>query len=137
MKVIVFYIKQIMGLGTAGFFAWLCIGWWKIGWFWASDIHYAWLIALATVTFFLILICTPIQFVLARAKNSASYLAGLLSGPLAVMLHVATNTHFQLNFQNCIIRPMWMHLIFALIGLWFSINYKCWLGRNNSFNPKL
>jgi hypothetical protein len=137
MKIVAFYIKQIIGLGTAGFFAWLCIGWWKMGWFWASDTHYAWLIALAAVAFFLVLICTPIQLALVKVHSDwVAYLAGLLAGPLAVVLHLALNTHFQLTWQNYVERQAWMHLIFGLLGLWFSVNYRRRLGPNNSFKPK-
>jgi len=37
MKTLVFLLKQILLLGSVGFVAWLCIGWWRLGWFWAKD----------------------------------------------------------------------------------------------------
>lgn len=136
MKVLAFYIRQIIGLGTAGFLAWLCIGWWKIGWFWASDTHFAWLFSLALVAFFLILVCTPIQLALAKVRSDwVAYLAGLLAGPIAVMLYLALHTNFQPTWQNYFARQAWMHLIFCLLGLWFSVNYRRRLVSNNSFKP--
>ncbi|MBD9437634.1 hypothetical protein IB223_16175 [Pseudoxanthomonas sp. PXM03] len=137
MKIIAFYIKQIILLGTTGFLAWLCVGWWHIGWFWANDAHYAWLIALALVALFLLLICTPIQVSISKVRNdSVAYLGGLLAGPTAILLYLALNTRFELNGQNYVTHQAWMHVIFGLLGLWFSFNYRRRFGPNNSFKPK-
>ncbi|MEJ2791486.1 MULTISPECIES: hypothetical protein [unclassified Pseudoxanthomonas] len=136
MKIIAFYIKQIILLGTAGFLAWLCIGWWHIGWFWASDDHYAWAIALTLTAFFLLLVCAPIQAVLSKLRSDwIAYLSGLLSGPLAVFLYLALKTQFEVTWHNYVTRQAWMHLIFGLLGLWFARNYRRRFGPNNSFKP--
>ena len=136
MKIIAFYIKQTMVLGTVGFLVWLCISWWHIGWFWASDTHYAWLFALAVTALFLLLVCTPIQALLSKLRSDPiAHLSGFLTGPLVVFLYLSLNTHFELTWSNYVTRQAWMHFIFGLLGLWFSVNYRRRFGPNNSFKP--
>lgn len=135
MKTATFYIKQIIFLGTAGFLAWLCIGWWHLGWFWGSDTHFAWFFALALTAFFLVAVCTPIQAALSLRSDWISYLGGILAGPLAVILYLALNTQFDATWHNYVVRQAWMHFIFGLLGLWYSVNYRRRFGPNNSFKP--
>jgi hypothetical protein len=137
MKIVAFYAKQIFGLGTLGFVLWLCIGWWKLGWFWAADTHWAWLIALALVGLFLVLVCTPIQLAVKSVKKDGlAYALGAISGPTAVLLHLALNTRFQLTINDYVVRHAYMHVLFAFLGLLFAINYRRRFGPNNSFKPR-
>ena len=125
-----------MGLGTLGLFLWLCIGWWHLGWFWATDTHWAWLIALGLVGFFLVLICTPIQFAARKIRSDAvAYALGIISGPIAVIAYLVLHTRFEPTFSNYIVRQISMHALFAILGLLFAISYRRRFGPNNSFKP--
>ena len=136
MRIVAFYFKQIVLLGTAGFLSWLCTGWWHMGWFWANETHHAWLIALALTCFFLVLVCTPIQSAMSRLRSDwLAHLGGLLAVPLAVFVYLAFNTRFAFTWHDHVVHQVWMHLIFGLLGLFFSIAYRRRFGPNHSFNP--
>lgn len=133
MKIVAFYTKQIFGLGTLGFFLWLCVGWWKLGWFWAIDTHLAWIIALALVGFFLIAVCTPIQLAIRKSRNDAlAYVLGAISGPVGVIAYLALNTRFEPNLSDYIVRQAVIHVLFAFLGLLFSVGYRRRFGPDNS-----
>jgi len=135
MKALIFLLKQTLLLGTVGFVAWLCIGWWRLGWFWAKDTPQAWLLALGIVGVFLTLVAIPIQFLLRSVSSNWALAAGALSGPLAVVLHLFVNTRFPVTFDNYVVRQAIMHIIFASLGAWFSFNYRRMFRPNNSFEP--
>jgi len=135
MKALIFLLKQTLLLGTVGFVALICIGWWRLGWFWAKDTPQAWLIALGIVGVFLALVAIPIQFLLRSVSSIWALAAGALSGPLAVVLHLFVNTRFPVTFDNYVVRQAIMHIIFASLGAWFSFNYRRMFRPNNSFKP--
>ena len=135
-RVVIFYLKQTVMLGTVGFVLWLLYGWWRMGWFWASDTHVVWFFALLLVAAFLLLVCTPVQWLGARLrKHNYAYLLGMLSGPLAVLAFLGTFTHYPVDFTNYISRQWPMHFIFGVLGLWFSFNYQKHIGHNKPLEP--
>jgi|SRR5882724_3039391 len=137
MKTLIFLLKQILLLGTVGFVAWMSIGWWHRGWFWAKDTPQAWLLALGIVGVFLTLVAIPIQFLLRSVSSRWALAAGALSGPLAIVLHLFLNTRFPVTFDNYVVRMAFMHIIFASLGTWFSFNYRRTFRPYNSLKPPL
>ncbi|MFC5579482.1 hypothetical protein ACFPOA_15850 [Lysobacter niabensis] len=137
MKAVLFYLKQILLLGTAGFAVFVLVAWWHIGPFLASDTPQAWLFALALVATFLVTVATPVQLACRffRAPRAA-LVAGFLSGPLAVVIAFLLFTRYPLTFNSYVSRALFPHVLFSLIGLCFAFNFQRWLGPNNSFKPK-
>jgi hypothetical protein len=135
MKALIFLLKQTLLLGTVGFVAWMCVGWWHRGWFWARDTPQAWLLALGIVGVFLTLVATSTQFLLRSVSSSWALAAGALSGPLAVVLHLFVNTRVPVTLDNYVVRLAFMHIIFASLGAWFSFNYRRMFRPNNSSRP--
>jgi hypothetical protein len=137
MKIIAFYLKQILLLGTTGFAAFVAVAWWHIGVFWASDTPQAWLLALFLVTLFLVLIATPLVL-LSRLTHSKAlpYIAGFASGPIGVWTALLTYSHYPIGLEWYVSRVLFFHVVFASIGLLFAFSFQRWAGPNNSFKPK-
>jgi len=136
LKIVAFYLKQIIGLGTLGFLVWLCVGWWRFGLIWSTDMFSVWFIALALAGYFVVLICTPIQLAVRRIKTDwLAYVLGILSGPIGVCTYLLINRRLEPSVDSYINRYLLMHSVFALLGLLFSIFYRRRFGPNNSFKP--
>ena len=64
MKLPLFYLQQIVLLGSVAFLAWVAVLSLRFGHFvWAADAPQAWLFALFLVACFLLLIATPLQLI--------------------------------------------------------------------------
>ena len=133
MKIIAFYLKQIILLGTAGFAAFLFFAWWQVGVFLASDTPQAWLLALVLVAVFIILVATPLQL-LCRLSSAKllPYLIGAASGPIGVLLALLFFSRYPVGFEWYVSRVLFFHIVFSLIGLLFSVAFQRWVGPNNS-----
>jgi hypothetical protein len=138
MQAVLFYLKQTLLLGTGGFAMFVIASWWRTGPFWASDTPQAWLFALALVATFFVTVATPIQLVCRffRAPRAAALVAGVLSGPLAIVITLLLFTRYPLTFDSYFSRALFLHILLAFIGLFFAFNFQRWLGPNNSFKPK-
>ena len=136
MKIIAFYVKQIILLGTVGFAAFLLLAWWQFGAFWASDTPQAWLLALALVAVFIVLVATPLQL-LCRLSSARllPYLIGAASGPIGVLFALLFFSRYQIGFEWYVSRVLFFHIAFSFIGLLFSVAFQRWAGPNNSFKP--
>src|ERR1700757_5095069 len=84
----VFYLKQVVLFGSAGFVAFVAASWWPRGPFWSSDIWQVWLTALLVVGMYLLIVGAPIQLALRRFHmQRLALLLGLISGPSAVLIY--------------------------------------------------
>jgi len=132
MKIIVFYLKQFVLLGTAGFTAFLAVAWWHVGVFWASDTPQVWIFAVLLVALFIVLVATPFQlFCRLYSAKSLPYAAGIFSGPIGVVIALMVFSHYPVNFEWYVNRVLFYHIAFVSIGLLFSIAFQRWAGPDN------
>jgi len=83
------------------------------------------MLALFLVASFVLSVCAPVQWLAIKLKKGkCAYLFGLISGPISVFMFLAVFTHYHVNFHNYVFRQWLMHVIFGVLGLWFSINYQ-------------
>lgn len=61
-----FYLKQVVLLGSAGFAAFIIASWWPRGPFWSSDLWRVWLVALFLVASYLLASGAPLQLACRR-----------------------------------------------------------------------
>ncbi|MCH6485466.1 hypothetical protein MMG85_18095 [Pseudoxanthomonas sp. LH2527] len=136
MKIVVFDLEQIVLLGTAGFATFLFVAWWQVGVFWASDTPQTWLLALALVAAFIIVVATPLQL-LCRFSSARllPYFIGVASGPIGVLFALLLFSRYPVGFEWYVSRVLFFHIVFSLIGLLFSVAFQRWAGPNNSFKP--
>jgi hypothetical protein len=130
-KILSFYFKQVLLLGTIGYGMFIAPEWWTFGPFLAADELQTWLFALALVATFLVAFATPLQLACRALRlEKPALFVGFVSGPLAVVFVLFFFTHYSFTVRDYISRAMVLHIIFAVVGLCFAFNFQRWLGHN-------
>lgn len=125
MRLITFYIKHVVLLGTPAFAAWVAALWIRLGFFWSSDIWLVWLFALCLVALFVVIVATPLQLLSRMTKSKAlPYVVGFLSGPVGVWIGLATQSRYPIGFEWYVDRTKFFHAVFAMIGLIFAFSFQ-------------
>jgi hypothetical protein len=112
MALFAFYLRQIVLLGTLAFGVFLVAEWWQFGFYWAADTFEAWLIALATVAAFLLLVAAPLQMLSRAVAPRLSLVLGLVSGPLAVAIGLMTSQR-EFTYEAFVREPAVIHCAMA------------------------
>ena len=124
-NVAIFYFKQTLLLGTLGFLIFQVIGWLSLGpFFWASDNLEVWFFSLFAVATYLLLIGTPVIWLINQLKLQKWLIVlSCFSGLITVFIYLLFFGRREPSFYNYFIWPWNMYLIFGVIGLLFGLSY--------------
>ena len=125
-KLIVFYSKQILILGSLAFGMWIFESWMRTGELWEGNLHALWLLTIVLAAIQLVTITTPLLMLLKRVRYQIPlyYMAAMMSGPLGVALFLWHFTQLPLDWYNYLIWPQSEHIIGATLSLGFAHNMR-------------
>lgn len=124
-QVCLFYLKQIIILGSIAFGMWLFESWMRTGEWWQGDWHALWILTVIFAAIQLIVITTPLLVLFKKLKRlPLFYTAGLVSGPIGVALFIWFFTYQPFDLYGYLIWPQSEHIIGASLGLGFAHNLR-------------
>ncbi|MEN9433834.1 MAG: hypothetical protein RLZZ422_1423 [Pseudomonadota bacterium] len=127
-QVLTFYFKQILVLGSLAFGMWLFESWMRTGELWQGNWHALWVLTVVFVGVQLITITTPLLILFKKLqKLPLFYIAGLISGPIGVVLFIWAFTYQPFDLYGYLIWPQSEHIIGASLGLGFAHNLRRFL----------
>ena len=127
-QVSIFYLKQIIILGSLAFGMWIFESWMRTEALWQGDWQALWILTVSFVAIQLIIITTPLLMLFKRLKRlPLFYTAGLISGPIGVALFIWIFTYQPFDWYGYLIWPQSEHIIGASLGLGFAHNLRRFL----------